>query len=387
MSAPALLNRKNVELLRDCDFFSGDSDSFASCVGGEPWLCWGVHKDPPPLVSLVIPTYNRPQWLKLALESALSQEGVDDYEVVIVDNEGVDVCIETDTSRLVRLYSDEKIVYYRHKKSVENKMDSAVSCARTQFFVILHDDDVISKVHLKVLIEVLKANPGIFYLGCTATSFSSENQEEAVASAMKNVHDGCSSLRKYTAASSGISCMPGWLGALIDREKYIGIGGMCGKLPIPTGINDFIMVIKFMARYGPVYHCLTAQPLYYYRESSSQSSASGGHGWTSNYISEFLFYNFLNRKYHPMTAGFWNYLSSVAIYEKIEDRILQQRWVADVPISLDLLYSLANLPVRNIKSVRFRLEKKLLALIRCCYLEGFCGLLKRKLKRVFRCYF
>jgi glycosyltransferase involved in cell wall biosynthesis len=58
-----------------------------------------VGKNPPPLFSVIIPTYNYARYLPRALESVLNQPG-DDYEVVVVDDGSTDETVE-----LVRRYA------------------------------------------------------------------------------------------------------------------------------------------------------------------------------------------------------------------------------------------------------------------------------------------
>src|SRR5689334_11965778 len=55
-----------------------------------------------PLVSVVIPTYNRAELLRNALESIYSQQGIDEYfriEVIVADDASTD-----HTSKIVRAY-------------------------------------------------------------------------------------------------------------------------------------------------------------------------------------------------------------------------------------------------------------------------------------------
>ena len=66
-------------LLEQCDFFAGDKEDFAASVQNPSCLWQGAHRQQTPFVSVVITTYKRPQWLKVALDSAIAQEGFDDF--------------------------------------------------------------------------------------------------------------------------------------------------------------------------------------------------------------------------------------------------------------------------------------------------------------------
>lgn len=87
------------------------------------------------MVTIILTPYKRPRLLKQALESALKQVDFDDYQIIVVDSEGVDINIKTETSELISYYQDEKILYYSHVKSVNFKMDYAARLAEVKGFV------------------------------------------------------------------------------------------------------------------------------------------------------------------------------------------------------------------------------------------------------------
>jgi hypothetical protein len=68
------------------DFFKY-VDSFAKDEGVNSLLIKGDISSVAPAVTIAIPTYKRPEFIKCAIDSALSQEKFDNYEVVVVDND------------------------------------------------------------------------------------------------------------------------------------------------------------------------------------------------------------------------------------------------------------------------------------------------------------
>ncbi len=353
-----------VEKLAHCDFFAGTRESFYQNIEkNTSFRVHGAHRDPAPLVSVIITTYKRPEWLAIALESALNQESFDDYEIIVVDNEGENPEIETETSRLVSSYHDRKIVYYRNFPPAYYKMNTAVSLSRSKWFCIIHDDDFISKDHLKIMTGILNERPDIGYLACSHQPFDAKDEAVCRTQSGENV-DSAFSLVLYPDRSACAGCNPGWLGALIDRENYINMGGMFSF----ASIADFIMVIHYMNRYNSVWCVSTKPSLYFYRISTAQLSAGGSGTWLKSSMEEYMLYKYLAKKYHPGCTSFWNYIASIIIHDKIKNVERREAWLKGDSINREPLERLAGLPLRNAGGMRRWLGKRLLSGIRRHYI-------------------
>jgi len=64
-----------------------------------------------PFFSIVIPTYNRGNYLKLAIKSILRQN-YDDYEIIITDNASTD-----NTKEVIYSFRNKKIKYFNYLNS------------------------------------------------------------------------------------------------------------------------------------------------------------------------------------------------------------------------------------------------------------------------------
>jgi hypothetical protein len=91
----------------------------------------------PPLVSIVIPTFNRSWGLRRALESALAQSQPS-FEVMVVDD-----CSTDDTEDVVRSFRHPAIVYRRQPRRVGmvGNWGTGLELASGEFLVFLADDD------------------------------------------------------------------------------------------------------------------------------------------------------------------------------------------------------------------------------------------------------
>lgn len=88
--------------------------------------------------SIVIPTFNRADLLKVALESALNQTGFDSFEVVVVDD-----CSDDGTwSYLQGVYSPRlRILRNEPRLGMGLNWKKAIESSRGRFIYILQDDD------------------------------------------------------------------------------------------------------------------------------------------------------------------------------------------------------------------------------------------------------
>jgi glycosyltransferase involved in cell wall biosynthesis len=109
----------------------------------------------PPLVSVCIPTYNRPEYLRRAVESCLAQT-LPDFEIIITDNSTND-----ETAALARKWADPRIRYYKNEGNVGPVASSnrAVSLAQGRYIKFLMDDDLLKPRCLELMAQGLDKYP------------------------------------------------------------------------------------------------------------------------------------------------------------------------------------------------------------------------------------
>jgi glycosyltransferase involved in cell wall biosynthesis len=118
-----------------------------------------------PEISVIIPTYNRAQLLRKAIESVLAQEGVD-FEVVISDN-----CSDDGTPEVVAQFlHDPRVRYSRNERNlgmVGNWKKAIFELARAEWFVLMSDDDFLTDpTYLSRAAQAIREhNPVFVYAG------------------------------------------------------------------------------------------------------------------------------------------------------------------------------------------------------------------------------
>lgn len=298
------------------ELFKENKSDYYKKFSVESVLIKGEHRNPPPLVTILLTTYKRPELLKQALESSLNQIKFDDYQILVVDNEGIDSTdeVDTETSKLVTSYDDERIIYYRHKETVASRMDYASRLAKSKWICFLHDDDILASNHLYVMSRIVLRDKKIKYLSCTHMDFYGNLTKSAFHALVTSEEQFSYQIKRYPKSYTCLGYYPGWLGAFIDREAFISIGGM----PVRRyGIGDYCMVGKFIYRYG-IYELESNTPLYFYRRWRGQITAGGTEIWERLWRTEYEYHRYVTNVYHKFFRGFWNRISAYRILEKSE---------------------------------------------------------------------
>lgn len=106
----------------------------------------------PPLVSVIVPTHNRPEMLREAVSSILHQS-LSSLEVVVVNDGGDDLTELLDSMR------DDRIVHLRLPERRERSAarNAGIRAARGQFIAYLDDDDLYYQDHLAIVIDFMQA--------------------------------------------------------------------------------------------------------------------------------------------------------------------------------------------------------------------------------------
>lgn len=93
-----------------------------------------------PLISVIIPTFNRPLQLKRAVQSVLNQT-YPNYEIIIIDDGST-----LDITEVINSFSDSRIKLIKHecKRGAPSARNSGLQIARGDFINFLDDDDEIA---------------------------------------------------------------------------------------------------------------------------------------------------------------------------------------------------------------------------------------------------
>lgn len=226
--------------------------------------------DKTPKISVCIPTYNRPEFLKLAIESVLKQT-FSDYELIISDNASGD-----STAAVISSFKDRRINHIRKEKKIGlvDNFNSCLEAATGQYITIFHDDDLMLPDNLAFKVEALDRNERA---GMVHSNFHIIDKDGSITK--KNAHflesqdcveTGSSFLRKSLLGFNPVNPPS----VVIRKECFDKLGGFNKRVHFTTDL-EFWMRISM--HYDVIY---LARPLIKYRMDHND-------GWTSSqYLTE-----------------------------------------------------------------------------------------------------
>ncbi len=117
-----------------------------------------------PVVSVIIPTYNRADLVKRAIQSVLGQN-YEEFELIVVDDAS-----EDNTREVIQEFDDPRLKYLRHEQNRGGSAarNTGIKESRGKYISLLDDDDELLPRHLENLvatIEDLGPEWGVVYSG------------------------------------------------------------------------------------------------------------------------------------------------------------------------------------------------------------------------------
>ena len=113
-----------------------------------------------PLVSVIIPTYNRAKYIDRAINSVLRQT-YDNIELIIVDDNGRKTVSRNEMEEKMKKYSNNpKIHYLKHDVNMNGATarNTGISFSKGVYIAFLDDDDFFVKDRIEILVNDLENN-------------------------------------------------------------------------------------------------------------------------------------------------------------------------------------------------------------------------------------
>lgn len=107
-------------------------------------------------LSICIPAYNRPQWLKRALKSIISQEILEEIEIIITDDSSDEKCHQVTNEVLENWLGQWKYESNQPRSGMTENWNHSIKLASGEYVLVLHDDDFLLINSLKDILETIE---------------------------------------------------------------------------------------------------------------------------------------------------------------------------------------------------------------------------------------
>lgn len=113
-----------------------------------------------PLVSIIMPTYNREKVIKRSIISVLNQT-FDNFELIIVDD-----CSSDNTEEIIKSFNDNRIKYIKHKKNLGANVarNTGILNSKGYYIAFQDSDDEWMANKLEKQINILEKNNNIDFV-------------------------------------------------------------------------------------------------------------------------------------------------------------------------------------------------------------------------------
>ena len=122
-------------------------------------------------IAICLTTYNRPNYLKIAIDSILDQT-FKNFRLIILDNGS-----DKRTWQLIEAYNDDRITYVRNNKNDRKFINKAFNFTSQKYMMLTHDDDIMSKNFLENQIEILEKDSSIGVLASSVKLIDKEGKD------------------------------------------------------------------------------------------------------------------------------------------------------------------------------------------------------------------
>lgn len=232
------------------------------------------------LVTVFMLTYNRRNYLKLAIDSVLNQT-YKNFTFIILDNCSVD-----DTADMVKSIEDPRLIYCL-RESTHEKPNTTFGCETciTKYFIILHDDDLLEPTYLEEVLYQMEHNDyDVLTVAPTIIDGEGRVTREHHATKERWVFSGGEFLKQFYSDAPVYMIYP----SAIYRTAFYQKNRVLVSTPEAGPAGDVCIWLQ-TERFGGTL-CRYEKPLIRYRVHSTQDSQLNA-GFMSLHLLDFLLNN------------------------------------------------------------------------------------------------
>lgn len=125
-----------------------------------------------PLISVIIPVYNREKYISEAIQSIIAQT-IQSFEIIVIDD-----CSSDNSLEVIKTFTDPRIVIIQNSinEGVSISRNKALVCAKGTYIAFMDSDDVSRPERFEKQLNILRTKPEIKACGCWLQCFGSNSE-------------------------------------------------------------------------------------------------------------------------------------------------------------------------------------------------------------------
>ena len=221
-----------------------------------------------PIVSIIIPTYNREHLIGETLDSVIAQTFLN-WECIVVDDDSND-----NTKELVLSYckKEPRIKFYHRpascKKGASACRNYGLEKSKGQYIQFLDSDDIISKEKLEAQVEILEENPLNSLATCKWGRFKGDLKDAEIYHDFQSYNDFDNPLHLINALANSLGFFP--IHAYLIKKSIIAKAGYWNEY---LSLNDDAeFILRVISNSDRICFATKAVALYRLPEENNLSS-------------------------------------------------------------------------------------------------------------------
>jgi GT2 family glycosyltransferase len=217
---------------------------------------------PRPFWSVMIPTYNRPDYLRKTLESVLVQDpGPEQMQIQILDN-GSD---SADISALVKTIAGDRVEYFRQPINVgQENFTACIRRSRGRWVQMLHDDDLVMPGFYQQYRDIIEQDPELVMVFGQVVQIDEVDQPNGIVSGP--MPPACGPRVEDFVQRQAFGGLVYCVSAVVRRDAYEKAGAFCKSFQF---LSDSELWFR-IGQVGPV--AMVPRPLAWYRVHQSSGT-------------------------------------------------------------------------------------------------------------------
>ena len=212
-----------------------------------------------PKVTVALITYNRPKYLKNAIEAIINQT-YKDFELIIMDNGSM-----LDTYELIKPYLNEQVKYHKNPINSRDYINEVFSMASGDYLLITHDDDMMKPTMIEKEVTELEKNNNCVLVSCNTSLINEDDnilKQKAYNKEENFIFKQFEYIESFFQIDFSIYCP-----TVMLRKSFFITNNLIFRPDVGPACDNYLW---FEANLYPIEFIFIAESLYNYKVHSNQ---------------------------------------------------------------------------------------------------------------------